>query len=309
MTPDYDDLLTGLRSARPDPGYRPSSRSPEATAMLAGILGDHPEPARNRRRVTRRGLALAGIPVMAAAVAAAGFLMVTGAPSGPARGQLSAASVGTAILDALRQESGDVLHVSTTSKTAKEETKTVRSWVYPAFPAAGQQVRYREFQSYNGRPYQDVESIYTETADMDRPILNTSQGPHSAKIIGVDYHSRTWARFRTTLVPVETTGFSPALIRSEIASGNFHVDGTVKLNGRETVKVSFFNKPTSFHVTFWVDAHTYVPLRSVWFSPTPGMTTTTTYAYQMLPATPASLKLLDPVIPAGFTKSSRIPGF
>jgi hypothetical protein len=309
MTPEYDDLLTGLRSARPDPEYRPSSRSPEATAMLVGILGDHPEPARNRRRVTRRGFALAGIPVVAAAVASASFLMVTGAPSGFARGQLSAASVGTAILDALQHESGDILHVSTTSKTTKEETKTDRSWVYPAFPVAGQQVRYRRFQSYNGRPYQDIESIYTETADMDRPILYTSQGPRSAKIVGVDYHSRTWARFRTTLVPAETTGFSPALIRAEIASGNFHVEGMVRLNGRKTVKVSFFNKPTNWHVTLWVDAHTYIPLRSVWFDPTPGFTTTTTYSYQILPATPASLKLLGPVIPAGFTKSSRIPGF
>lgn len=308
MTSSYDDLLTVLRSARPDPEYRPSSRSPEATAMLAGILGDHPEPARDRRRVTRRRLALAGIPVMAAAVAAGGFLMVTGAPSGSARGQLSAAFVGTAILDAVQQESG-ILHVSTTSKTAKLETETDRRWVYPAFPAVGQQVRYREFQSYNGRPYKDVESIYTETADMDRPILNTSQGPPSAKIIGVDYHSRTWARFMTTTAPLETTGFSPALIRSEIASGNFHVDGTVKLNGRESVKVSFMNKPANWHVTFWVDAHTYVPLRSVWFDPTPGMTTTTTYAYQVLPATPASLRLLHPVIPASFTKSSLIPGF
>ena len=308
MTPAHDDLLTRLRSARPDPGYRPSPHSPAAAAMLAGILGGHPEPARSRR-MSRRRLVLAGIPAMAAAVAAVGSVMVTGAPSGPARGQLSAASVGTAILDALHKDSGDILQVSTTSKTTGEETETDRRWVYPAFPAAGQQVRYREFRSYAGRPDQDIESIYTETAGMDRAILSTNQGPHSAKVIGVIYHSRTWARFRTTVVPVETIGFSPALIRSEIASGDFHVDGTVKLNGRKAVKVSFVNKPTNWHVTFWVDAHTYAPLRSVWIDPTPGWRVTTTYAYQMRPATPARLKLLHPVIPRGFTKVARLSGF
>jgi hypothetical protein len=312
MTAGNDDLLAGLRSARPDPGYRPSSRSPEAAAMLAGILGGHLGPARNRRRVIRRKLALAAIPVMAAAVVAAGFLLVTRVPADSDRGRLSAASVGTAILDAVYRQSGGILRVAMMSKTTGEETETGRRWVYPAFPAAGQQVRYRNFLSYDGRPYQDVESIYTETADMDRPVLSTNQGPRSARIIGVDYRSRTWARFRTDLVPVEAIGFSPALIRSEIASGSFRVDGTVKLNGRRAVKVSFFDKPTGWHVTFWVDAHTYVPLRSVWFSrwwPGSAITTTTTYSYQVLPATPASLRLLDPVIPAGFTKSADIPGF
>jgi hypothetical protein len=32
-------------------------------------------------------------------------------------------------------------------------------------------------------------------------------------------------------------------------------------------------------------------------------------AAAILPATPASVKLLGPVIPVGFTKSARLPGF
>jgi Transposase DDE domain len=90
----------------------------------------------------------------------------------------------------------------------------------------GQQVRYRDFGYHDGKPYQDVESIYTENAAMEHLTLKTTQGPRSAKIVAVDYPSRTWARFTTTTVPVALNA-SPALVRSEIATGRFTVDGTV----------------------------------------------------------------------------------
>jgi len=308
MTPADDNLLTALRSARPDPGYHPSPRSPEATAMLAGILGARREPARPRR-VTRRRLVLAGLPALAVAVVAA-VVAVSVTSSGSAPGQLSAVTVRTAVLAALRQHGGDVLHQDTTFQISGESGVSVRrGWVYPAFPAVGQQVRYREFGYRDGKPYRDVESIYTENAAMQNLTLRTTQGPRSAEIVAVDYPSRTWARFTTTAVPVDLTG-SPALIRSEIASGRFTVDGTVKLNGREAVKLSWTDKlglPWT-HNVLWVDSRTYVLLRAV--STTPlgsGKVSTVTSTYQMRPATAASLKLLTPVIPAGFTRAAKVP--
>jgi hypothetical protein len=142
-------------------------------------------------------------------------------------------------------------------------------------------------------------------------------GPRSAKIVAVDYPSCTWARFTTTTVPVALNA-SPALTRSEIATGRFIVDGTVKLDGREAVKLSW--GPFTNHFTVWVDSRTYVLLRSVQTVPMgtssvppsrarPGLVSTTTVTYQMRPATAASLKLLTPVIPAGFTRAAVIPRF
>ena len=311
MTPTDDNLLTALRSARPDPGYDPSPRSPEATAMLAVILGARREPARPRR-VTRRRLVLAGLPALAVAVVAA-VVAVSVTRSGPAPGQPSAATVRTAVLAALRQHSGDVLYQNTTFQiSTKSDTDVRRGWTYPAFPAVGQQVRYRSFDYRDGKPNQDVESIYTEDAAMEHLTLNTNQGPHSAKIIAVDYPSRTWARFTTTTIPLDLTA-SPALIRSEIASGRFTVDGTVTLNGRKAVKLSWTDRlglPWT-HNTLWVDSRTYVLLRSVSTTPlgSAGMVSTVTSTYQMRPATAASPRLLTPVIPAGFTRVAKVPGF
>ena len=113
---------------------------------------------------------------------------------------------------------------------------------------------------------------------------------------------------------------SPALIRSEIASGNFTVDGIVKLNGRDAVKLGWTQKvgPTKYSptavTTLWVDATTYVPLRMVTQTlatvPAPTRTLeTTTLTYQMIPATTASLETLTTPIPAGFTRAEQIPGY
>jgi len=316
MTPADDHLLTALRSARPDPGYCPSPRSPEATAMLAGILGARRE-LEHSGPVTRRRIVLAGLPALAAAVVAA-VVAVSVTSSGPAPGHLSATTVRTAILDALRLRSDDILYqVQTLQLSSKTGADVDRRWVYPAFPAVGQQVRYRDFGYHDGKPHQDVESVYTETADMEHLTLNTRGGPRSAKIVAVDYPSRTWARFTTTTVPVALNA-SPALIRSEIATGRFTVDGTVKLDGREAVKLSW--GPFTNHFTLWVDSRTYVLLRSVQTVPMgtpsappsrsrPGVVSTTTVTYQMRPATTASLKLLTPVSPAGFTRAAQVPGF
>ena len=316
MTPADDELLTALRSARPDPGYRPSPYSPEATAMLSGILGARRE-LEHSRRVTRRRIMLAGLPALAVAVVAA-VVAVSVTSSGPAPGHLSATTVRTAILDALRLRSDDILYQTTTLQISKEiGTRPLRGvdvylgWVHPAFPAVGQQVRYRHFAYHAGKPYQDVESIYTETAALKHLTIRTTQGPRSAKIVAVDYPSRTWARFTTDSMPVDLTA-SPALIRAEVASGRFTVDGTVKLNGREAVKLSWVSRlgPAPTHTTLWVDSRTYVLLRLV--SATPwgrGKVSTLTSTYQMRPATAARLKLLTPVIPAGFTRAATVPGF
>jgi len=316
---DDDDLLAALRLASPVPGYRPSPRSPEAAALLSRILGRTGEPGPVRRRVTRRRLVLAGLPSLAAAAAAV-VIAVAVAQSGPAPGRLAPAAVRTAVLDALRQDSGDILQVRVEYQAFGGAVDGTRStWVYPAFPAVGQQVRFREADYRDGKPSQDVESVYTEDEALEHTSMSTTQGPGSAKIVGVDYPSRTWASFTTSSPLVDLT-VSPALIRSEIASGNFTVDGIVKLNGRDAVKLGWTRKvgpprygPTAV-TTLWVDATTYVPLRMTTRTvPTvlaPARTIDdTTLTYQLIPATTASLRALTPPIPAGFTRAGQIPGY
>jgi len=317
---DNDDLLTALRSASPDPGYRPSPRSPEAAAMLSRILDGPRELGPVRRRVTRRRLVFGGLPSLAAAVAAV-VIAVGVTQSGPAPGRLTSDTVRTAVLDALQQDSGDILQASAEYQDFGAAVESTRStWAYPAFPAVGQQVRFREVDHRNGKPRQDVESIYTEDEALEHTSMSTTQGPASAKMVGVDYPSRTWATF-TTSAPLVDLTVSPALIRSEIASRSFTVDGIVKLNGRDAVKLGWTRKvgpakysPTAV-TTLWVDATTYVPLRTVTTQTITLQAAGTralfsyTATYHMIPATTASLKALTPPIPAGFTRAARLPGY
>ena len=94
----------------------------------------------------------------------------------------------TAVLDALQQDSGDILQASVEYQDFGSGVESARStWVYPAFPAVGQQVRFREVDYRKGKPSQDVESIYTEDEALEHTSMSTTQGPGSAMIVGVDY--------------------------------------------------------------------------------------------------------------------------
>lgn len=113
MFPSDDDVLSALRSARPDPEYRPSAHSPEAQAMLARVLG-RPEQARDRRRVTRRRLVLAGIPALVAAAVAvvAGVVLPAGHLAGhPASHPASEPGARLAAWTVTRQADGTI-HVT-----------------------------------------------------------------------------------------------------------------------------------------------------------------------------------------------------
>jgi hypothetical protein len=92
------------------------------------------------------------------------------------------------------------------------------------------------------------------------------------------------------------------------------VVGTMKLEDRQAIEITWSQTPgrLTTTTTLWVDAQTYLPLRSVAtlrapLNDTPLQTATT--QYQILPATPANLNLLTPPIPPGFTRTPRSPNF
>jgi hypothetical protein len=311
MTPLDDDLLTSLRAARPDPGYRPSAASPEATAMLARILQTRRDPA---PRVTRRRLLLAGLPALAGAAAAA-VLVVAVASAGPASTRPTVSAVRTAVLDAFQRASGDIVYSIRTIQLPKEPVMTQRAWTYPAFPAVGQQVRFRLFMFRGGVPEEDTESIYVQTASAGQLSQSTTQCPCSSEFVDVEYATRTWSRGESSSVLLADP-LSPTLIRDEIASGRFTVLGRVSLDGRQAIEVTWstsLGRVTTL-TTLWVDAQTYLPLRSVTTGRAEAgargvLLSTDTTDYQILSATPANLDLLTPPIPPGFTRTATSPNF
>lgn len=308
-TPLDDDLLTALRAARPDPGDHASASSPEATAMLAQILRDRRDPA---PRVIRRRLLVAGIPAMAGA-AAVGVLVASVTSPGPGSTRPTVSSVRTAVLDAFERASGDIVYSTRTFEVSTGPVMTQRAWTYPAFPVPGQQVRFRLFQFRNGVPEEDTESIYTQDAAAGQLSMSTTQGPRSAEIIDVEYTTRTWSRQKSSSVLLAGS-LSPSLIRDQIASGGFTVVGTVNLQGRPAVEVTWSRTlgPVRTVTTLWVDARTYVPLRSAGTmraGPANRLLEADTTDYQILPATPANLDLLTPLIPPGFRQTAASPGF
>jgi hypothetical protein len=237
MTPLDDDLLAALRAARPDAGYQPSAASPEATAMLARILGTRRGKA---PKVTRRRLLLAGLPVMAGAAATA--VLAPGMTSpGPDDAHPTVSSVRTAVLDAFERESGAIVYTTRTIRRPNGPEITQRAWTYPAFPATGQQVRFRLFQFLDGVPDEDTGSIYVENAASGHLTQSTTQGPRVAEIIDVEYATRTWSRQQSSSVLL-AGNLSPALIRDQIASGGFTVLGPSSSGGRQAVKITWTRK-------------------------------------------------------------------
>jgi hypothetical protein len=307
MSPFDDDLLTALRAARPAPGYQPPATSPEAIAMLARVLRQDPA-----RRAIRRRLLVAGLPAMAGAAAAA-VLVASVTSSGPSSTRPTVSSVRTAVLDAFGRDSGGIGYSTRTIRLSKGPLITQRAWTYPAFPAPGQQVQFRLFELHDGVPVEDTESIYIADAASRRLTQSTTEGPHVAEIIDVEYATRTWSRQQSSSVLL-AGNLSPSLIRDQIASGGFTVAGTVRLEGRVAVKLTWPPSPGQLTqtTTLWVDARTYLPLRSAGTMRAGRHGTllqTDTTEYQILPATPANLDLLTPPIPAGFTRTARSPHF
>lgn len=309
MTPLDDDLLTALRAARPGLGCQPSATSPEATAILTRILQDHHDPVPH---VIQRRLLLAGLPAMAGAVAAA-VLVASVTSSGPGSTRPTVSSVRTAVLDAFERDSGNIVYSTRTIRRSKGPVVTQQAWTYPGFPAVGEQVRFRLFQLQGGVPVEDTESIYIADAASTGLTQSTTEGPKVAEIIDVEYATRTWSRQQSSSVLLAGR-FSPSLIRDQVASGGFTVVGTVRLDGRQAVEVTWSRShgPLTVTTTLWVDARTYQPLRSVATTRAAlhdMLLETDTTQYQILSATPPNRDLLTPPIPAGFTRTAGSPHF
>jgi hypothetical protein len=319
MTPLDDDLLAALRAARPDPGYQPSATSPQAQAMLARVLKSADDPAARRHRLAhrrwRRTLVLAGLPALAVTVAAAVLAISL---TSPAR-QSAAANLRAAVLDAFERDGGDIIYTMRTIQVLRGPAENQQIWTYPAVPTAGQQIRVRLFQWHSGEPVEDTESVYEAGPQSDRITQSTTSGPRFAEITDVEYATRTWSRLLSS-TPLVASSLDPDKIRQQIANGGFTVVGTVRLQGRPAVELTWSRRlgPARIGMAvttgLWVDPRTYMPLRSIttqWAGPSGHRRAlfTDTANYRVLEPTRANLALLTPPIPVGFTRTTTSPHY
>jgi hypothetical protein len=330
MTSLDDDLLAALRAARPDPGYQPSATSPQAEAMLARVLRSADDPAARRHPLAlrpfapgrwRRPLVLAGLPALAVAVAAAVLVasMTTPGHRSPLPSPPSAAAVLRAqVLDAFERDGGDIIYTTRTFHVLRAPTQNQQIWTYPAVQTAGQQVRVRFFDWQGRTPVEDTGSVYVAGPQSDQITQSTTSGPRFAEITDVEYATRTWSRLRSS-TPLVAANLDPDTIRQQIASGGFTVVGTVRLQGRPAIELTWTrrlerNGHSGLTSHLWVDAQTYMPLRSTtiqWVGPPGHRLTilTVTADYRILTATLANLGLLNPPIPSGFTRTATSPHY
>jgi hypothetical protein len=307
VTPLDDDLLRALSAARPIQTGEPTAASPQAQAMLTRILETGAAPTQAPRSRSRRRF-LIGVPAGIAA-AAAGFALVQ-APGKSARPRPIAVSsapvdLRTAVLAAFDSASGSISHSVSTWRAEGSPNVTFERWAYPAFAKPGQRLQLRQLLTAGGRPDQDVAFIFTVP---DLPAGLAKNTRVKGELIDVEHATGTWSDQKNTGInpPIEQ---GPEQIRQQIADGHFTVRGKVSLNGREAIELNW--SPGGSVSRLWVDAATYLPLKSSFDSKVgrPGhyIDSGEETRFDTLPATKANLALLSPPIPAGFKQTVAPP--
>lgn len=261
-------------------------QAPDITSVLAGTRAGAIRAQRRRLRV-RAGGALAAVVVAAAAA-----ITLTQAPAARDSQATAATGLRAKLLAAFDSAANEILYLRYHAVGA-----TAQGWYYPWGAQPGQRVRFRMLSSFGTTPSQDedMEFSYTQPTSATTKLINV------AATIDVNYAHRTWSERSggRAAIPV----MNPAAIRAEIASGKWTASGPVAFDGHRAIELTGQNKIQGRVVAWfrwWVDARTYLPLRTVAHMSDGGTIETD---YKALPATPANLALLKPVIPPGFTRS------
>jgi hypothetical protein len=282
-----NNLLTELHAARAR-----SAAGPGPRRTVPGRRG------RARRLVPAAvGGAVAAAAVAAVAVANPGG---TGAkPAATPESPSSSSSVRNAVLAAFDANAGDMAYAHVVITTRGEPTMVVDLWQSPSTVATGTRVHRRSRITFGDRLQQDVGMIWTEPAGSSAYKKRVT-----GELIDVEYDSKTWSDQKATSI-TSAPVYGADQVRKEIAQGYLHVDGPTTVSGKKAIKLSLqgVHGNTS---TVWVDASTYLPIKSV--SQSSGRTTQTiTTDYQMLPSTPSNMASLNVPVPAGFTRTATPP--
>lgn len=320
------EMLAQARPASLDPRPDPARRASDIAAALS--VGQ-PEPAATapatRRHHARRTRAVrpsrklaagAGLTALVTATVAAfvvvsanhGQVTVDHGRANADRGQvIGKASLRTAVLAALDTASGQIGYVRTTTSANGRTDGVAESWTYPWLPQTGQEVRnltriHDPRHLSDPGDYAETETIYRQPAAANTTV--------KAEIIEVLFKQRKWYE-QQALWSGPQQAQSPSYIRQQIAAGQFTVAGKAEIDGRQSIKL-IIHEPADpglqLDGTLWVDATTYLPLRSVIKSvgtrPGGQLDLTTVNDMSYLAPTAANLAKVQISIPPGFTRES-----
>ncbi|WP_027343955.1 hypothetical protein [Hamadaea tsunoensis] len=122
----------------------------------------------------------------------------------------------------------------------------------------------------------------------------------------VNYENRTWSATPVTITPsggIPKSPFSdPQEIRDALTNGKAVLVGNEKVDGRDTVHLRLSGHPsaTGPGVDLWVDATSYLPVRTAYVMAKPA--TGMVLDYTWLERTDENLAALNLTVPAGFRR-------
>jgi hypothetical protein len=257
---------------------------------------------------------------VAAVVLAAGAVVGLASQSSDGPALASTSKITIRLVDALQTSSSDVLYDQQV-QSMPGITITLHQWLSPWDPSPGDMVsqRIEYYQDCTGCEDHGLIQDWRQTGIMPAGTTVSDEFPWgtsattTGESIDVRYHYQQWTDQKSTPVSFNLP-LTPANIQHEIAAGNARVAGTAVVDGAQTVElaISGFDGPGSSG-DIWVDTSSYLPVRTVVSEPVrvfgqsaPTGTQTVQDDYQFLPATPANLAQLHPVIPPGFTENPTL---
>ena len=270
--------------------------------------------SRGRRvRARRRVPALAAALAVTAGAVVAVILLLPGPQAG---GGLAAAhSLRARLLAAIDGARGDILSARGRPSGPGQNGGSDQTLTFPWYPRPGQQVRMHTLGwGADGRLFQDAESIFTMPAGHGTPAMNPVDGDADLTVTGTFFAvfpaRHAWGKWHHLSL---TLGLSAdaAGIRHQLASGQFTIIRRGVVNGHQAIELGLTglsSSKTGLHATaarLWVDAASYLPLRQVLRFSTGRQDVTD---YRFLPPTAANLAKLRPVIPAGYHRTTLLPG-
>ena len=275
--------------------------------LAPGVAG-----ARPARAVHKRVALVGGCAALAVGASVVAGLASQG-PDGPTAIPPTT-KITAQLADALQASSTDVLYDQEV-QSSPGFTLTLHEWLSPWDPSPGQAVseRIEYFQDCTGLTGCKDSGLvqdWAQTGTMPAGATVSREFPWGASVtttgesVDVRYHYRQWTDQKSVQVGFNLP-LTSADIQHEIAAGHARVVGSAVVDGVQTVELvlSGFDGPGSSG-DIWVDASSHLPVRTVVSAPTG----TVQDDYQFLPATPANLAKLHPVIPSGFTENPALDG-
>lgn len=308
-----------MRNSADEPLYPFESELLEELLAAQRRLAPGAAGSRSVHAIRPRVAIVGGCAAIALGATAAVGVLASQGPDG--RTALpSAAHITAQLIDALQLSSTDVLYDQEV-QTMPGFTLRRDEWLSPWDPSPGQTVeeRIEYFQNCAGCKDSGLVQDWEQKGTMPAGASASGEFPFGTSItttgesIDVRYHYRQWTDQKSTQVSFNLP-LTSAEIQQEIATGNARVAGNATIDGAQTVElaISGFDGPDSTG-DIWVDASSHLPVRIVVSAPVriqgqaaPTSMQTVQDDYQFLPATPANLANLNPVIPPEFTENPTL---